>query len=106
MNNFSGICAPIVETIGKNRQPFCWTLPVQKIFQLLKKKITAKLVLNLPNFNHLLQVICDASDTTIGAVLSQEGRHIAYFSENLNDSKHKYSSYDKEYYVVVQALKQ
>ena len=30
---------------------------------------------------------------------------MAYFSENLNEAKQKYSSYDKELYVVVQALK-
>ena len=31
----------------------------------------------------------------IGAILSQDERPIAYFSENLNDAKQKYSSYDK-----------
>eukprot|EP00253_Pinus_taeda_P023337 PITA_23337 len=41
----------------------------------------------------------------IGGVLSQEDRPIAYFSEKLNDAKRKYSSYDKEFYAVVQALK-
>ena len=28
-----------------------------------------------------------------------------YFSEKVNDAKQKYSSYDKEFYVIVQALK-
>ena len=40
----------------------------------------------------------------IGVARSQEERVIAYFSEKLNDAKQKYSSYDKEYYVVIQAL--
>ena len=30
---------------------------------------------------------------------------MAYFSEKLNEAKHKYFSYDKELYVVVQAIK-
>ena len=48
---------------------------------------------------------CDSSGEEIGVVLSQEDRPIAYFSENLNDSKHKNSYYDKKFYAIVQAMK-
>ena len=37
--------------------------------------------------------------------MSQEQRPIAYFSEKLDEAKQKYSSYDKEFYAIVQALK-
>ena len=37
--------------------------------------------------------------------MSQDDRSIAYFSEKLNEAKVKYSTYDKEFYVVIQALK-
>ena len=40
----------------------------------------------------------------IGGVLAQEGHLVAYFSEKLNDAKQKYSTYDKEFYAVIQAL--
>ena len=62
-------------------------------------------MLVLPDFNKPFQVSCDASGIDIGAVLNQDDRPIAYFSEKLNDAKHKYSSYDQEFYAIVQALK-
>jgi hypothetical protein len=71
----------------------------------LKEKITKKLVLALPDFNKLFFVRCDASGHAIGGVLSQDDKPVAYFSEKLNEEKHKYSTYDKEFYAGIQALK-
>jgi hypothetical protein len=53
----------------------------------LKKKITEQPILALPDFTKTFQVKCDASGFAIGAVLSQEDRLIAYFSEKLNEAK-------------------
>jgi hypothetical protein len=38
-------------------------------------------------------------------VLSQDNRPVAYFNEKLNDTERKYSTYDKEFYAIIQALK-
>ena len=46
----------------------------------------------------------DTSSVCIGGVLSQEGHLIAFFSEQLNDAKRRYSTYDKEFYAIVQSL--
>ena len=88
-----------------DRKEFKWTIGVDKSFNLLKQKVIEQPVLALPDFNKMFQVDCDASGTAIGAVLSQEGRPIAYFSEKLNDAKRKCSIYDKKFYAIVQALK-
>jgi len=42
---------------------------------------------------------------SMGEVLAQEGHRVAYFSEKLNDAKQWYSTYDKEFYAVIQALR-
>ena len=87
IKDFSGICAPMVDTVRKENQPFHWKESEKKIFQLLKRKITERLILRFPDFNKLFQVRYDASGIAIGVVLSQEDKPVAYFSEKLNESR-------------------
>ena len=74
-----------------------------KAFKEIKKKMIEALVMHLLDFEKVFEVECDASGIGIGGILSQDC--IAYFSEKLNEAKKKYSTYDKEIYVVVQALR-
>ncbi len=105
IKNFSEICAPMLDTIKKASQPFRWTDVAERSFQLLKKKITERSILRLPDFKKLFRDRCDVSRTTIGFVLIQEDKPVAFFSEKPNESRQQYSSYDKEFYAVIQALK-
>nr|GEY63827.1 reverse transcriptase domain-containing protein [Tanacetum cinerariifolium] len=71
-----------------------------KAFQTLKKKLTKALIFEL---------MCDASDFAIGAVLGQ--RHekhfkpIHYASKTMNDAKSNYTTTEKEMLAVVYAFK-
>jgi hypothetical protein len=105
IRNFSGICASMMDTVKKRHKSFHWIEETEKSFKLLKEKITRQRVLVLPDFSKKFQVRCDASGFVIGAVLSQDNRPVAYFSENLNDSKRNYFTYDKYFYAIIQALK-
>jgi hypothetical protein len=105
IRDFIGIFAPMMDTVKKRHKSFKWTEEAERTFNILKEKIMERPILVLPNFEKTFQVRCDVSRIAIGEVLNQDNRPVAYFSENLNETKKKYSTYDKEFYAIIQDLK-
>ena len=95
IKNFSIVCNAMTEIMRGDKKEFKWIHGADKSFEALKHKVVELPFLALFDFNKVLQVECDASGSVIGVVLSQEGKHVAFFSENLNDAKRKYSMYDQ-----------
>ena len=75
------------------KKTFTWIEQVEKIFELLKKKVSTQLALVLPSFDKLFTIEYDASNIVVRKVLSQDNIPVAYFSEKLNESKKRYSYY-------------
>ncbi|GJY57266.1 reverse transcriptase domain-containing protein [Tanacetum coccineum] len=104
---FSKIVRPLTKLFEKDT-PFEFDDECQKAFELLKEKLTCAPVIVSPNWNLSFELMCDASDFAVGAVLGQkDGKnfHAIYFaSKTLNPSQHKYIVTEKELMDVVFAF--
>ena len=103
MKDSNSIVAPLTEVIKKNVGFRCRE-EQDKVFQLIKEKLSNAPLLSLPNFSRTFAIECDASGYGIGAVLMEDGRPIAYFSKKLSGTTLNYPFYDKDLYALFRAL--
>ncbi|GJY93462.1 reverse transcriptase domain-containing protein [Tanacetum coccineum] len=101
------ISRPLTKLLEKDT-PFKFNDECHKAFNSLKEKPTCTPVIVSPNWNLLFELMCDASDFAVGAVLGQkDGKdfHPFYFaSKTLNVAQQKYTVTEKELMVVVFAF--
>ena len=75
-------------------------------FEQLRNKLCTALVLVFPDFHQPFNIETDASDYALSAVITQSGHPAVFHSETFNDTVRRYSTYEKELYAILQALKQ
>ena len=92
----------------KGKKKWKWEKEHQEAFEELKEKIMSQPVLSLPRREGKFRVETDASEHTIGGVLSQEHggkwKPIAFLSRTMQAVEQNYEIYNKELLAIVEAL--
>nr|GEU80405.1 reverse transcriptase [Tanacetum cinerariifolium] len=106
-SDFSKISRPMTHLLEKNT-PFIFSEDCIKSFQMLKKKLTEAPILIALNWDLPFELMCDASDFAIGAILGK--RHeknfkpIHYASKTMTDAESNYTTTEKKMVAVVYAF--
>ncbi|GJR53408.1 reverse transcriptase domain-containing protein [Tanacetum coccineum] len=107
IQDFSKIARPMTHLLEKET-PFVFSKDCIDAFQTLKKKLTEAPILVVPDWNLPFELMCDASDFAIGAVLGQRKmKHfqpIHYASKTMTEAQIHYTTTEKEMLAVVYAF--
>nr|XP_017233486.1 PREDICTED: uncharacterized protein LOC108207560 [Daucus carota subsp. sativus] len=103
VQHYGTIARPLTNLLQKDS--FHWNEEATKAFQALKKAMASTPVLRLPDFTKEFTIESDACNSGIGAVLTQEGQPLAYFSKALGIKGQAMSTYEKELMALVAAVK-
>jgi hypothetical protein len=102
--DFSKLMKPITSLL-KNDTKFNWSSRCNEAFEQLTVLLTTTLVLAQPDIEKPFDVYCDALGSSLGCVLMQGGRVIAYASRQLRRHEEHYPTQALELADVVHALK-
>jgi hypothetical protein len=107
IKDFSHIARPLTNFLAKDA-PFEFDDKCLDAFHILKKALISALIIQPPDWSLPFEIICDASDYAVGAVLGQtkDRKHhaIAYASKTLLGPQLNYATTKKELLAVVFAV--
>ena len=107
IKDFSKIAKPLCNLLNKETI-FKFDQECVKVFECLKEKSTTAPVITAPDWSVGFELMCDASDYAIGAVLGQRKEKlfyvIHYASKVLNDAQNNYTTTEKELLAIMYAL--
>ncbi|GJU98558.1 reverse transcriptase domain-containing protein [Tanacetum coccineum] len=108
IQDFSKIARPMTHLLEKET-PFFFSKECIESFNTLKKKLTEAPILVAPDWDLPFEIMCDASDFAVGAVLGQrKTKHfqpIHYASKTMTNAQAHYTTTEKELLAVVYAFK-
>ncbi|GJQ93127.1 reverse transcriptase domain-containing protein [Tanacetum coccineum] len=104
IQDFSKIAWPITHLLEKET-PFIFSKECIEAFETLKMKLTQAPILVAPDWDLPFEIMCDASDFAVGAVLGQrKTKHfqpIHYASKTMTEAQAHYTTTEKELLAVV-----
>ncbi|KAI3684649.1 hypothetical protein L6452_33874 [Arctium lappa] len=107
IKDFSKISKPLCLLL-QHDQKFDFNEECRDEFNILKKALVTAPVVVTPDWNKPFEIMCDASDWAVGAVLGQRKEKvfhsIYYASKTLNEAQINYTTTEKELLVVVFAF--
>ena len=99
IQDFLKIAKPLYKLLEKDAK-FEWDAECQQGFEELKAYLTAAPIVRAPDWQLPYEVMCDASDLAVGAVLGQriEGKpYVVYYArKTLNEAQRNYTTTEKE----------
>nr|GEU69242.1 reverse transcriptase domain-containing protein [Tanacetum cinerariifolium] len=107
IKDFSQVTRPMTQLLVKDA-PFNFFKECIQAFDKLKHKLTKAPIMIKPDWSLPFEVMCDASDYVVRAVLGQRidkhFRPIHYASKTMNDAQENYTTTEKELLAVVFAF--
>ena len=102
----SHILAPLTDLVGLGKKKIKWEPNHQRSFEEIKKVLAKETILNYPKFDRPFDIHTDASDRQLGAVISQDGKPLAFYSRKLSSAQRNYTTTEQELLSIVETLKE
>ncbi|CAH1272763.1 RTL1 [Branchiostoma lanceolatum] len=108
VRHFAKIAEPL-HVLTRKGSSFSWSSDCQAAFETLREALTSPPILAYPDFSRPFTLHTDASDSAVGAVLSQttdRGEQVvAYASCTLTAQGRRWATFDREMWAVVWSIR-
>lgn len=107
IKDFSKIARPLTRLLCKETE-FLFDEDCLTAFNSIKAALVSAPIVQAPNWEYPFEIMCDASDFAVGAVLGQKidkKLHVIYYaSRTMDDAQSRYATTEKELLAVVFAF--